>query len=294
MFVSPCSLRSTQCAALIALAAAAGIARIESASTPHCLPVCSVTVNSLYPLASPLLGDFELSSTPHASWLRQVAALAVGWLSRTRAVESPDVGVERPIFGAGSHGQRLQLGTPRSTAISRLRVDGSTSSRPSANQDGGRDGIASGASWSPPASRFADPPQSAARPRRIPVCSSPCGVPHLLPLAVGPPLLPRHLSPNAVGTHVPGDSTANGWSGTKVAAPDEDSSHARIARLPCPGHPMARSDFPPQIARDVLPGSSAHLGAAAIAATGDPTAHLDLLARERCGSWARRLPRRAV
>lgn len=33
MFPSPCSIRSTQCAALIALAAAAGIARIESSAT---------------------------------------------------------------------------------------------------------------------------------------------------------------------------------------------------------------------------------------------------------------------
>lgn len=46
MFPCPCSLRSTQCAALIALAATAGIARIESAATqPTTRPTSEVGVS---------------------------------------------------------------------------------------------------------------------------------------------------------------------------------------------------------------------------------------------------------
>ena len=76
MFPCPCSLRSTQCAALIALAAAAGIARIESAAThPATRPVSDVRT----PVSMSCCDDNYFRAAIHmlAPWLRLFESVAI-------------------------------------------------------------------------------------------------------------------------------------------------------------------------------------------------------------------------
>lgn len=199
MFISPCSLRSTQCAALIALAAAAGITRVDAANANDLRTGSSTASNLVALLASPRAGVFELSSGVPAPWLRSFATFAAWCLGVSDA--SP------PRLSSGNTQPDDAPLTPAAAAdLISLPVAG--------------------------------PLCSITRPLPAPLLAHLCCIPHLLPLAVGPPPALRHHSPIAVGTPVPGDSTANGCTDLKVAAPDEASSDARLARLLFP-HPAA-------------------------------------------------------
>lgn len=200
MFVSPCTLRSTQCAALIALAAAAGLARIETNTSPR------ASSSDVSPAPAPAASHSrpgECSSRTSFECLQPIFVLAVWWSCESEPVSAC----------LGSLPARPDEGS--STPVATLPA--STGARvPSASR----------------ARRFARTHRAAL-----------CRLSHALPFAVGPPRCRRLHPPTAEGTHVPGDSAATGTSGFKVAAPDEDSSLARLARGFFPGQPLAGPVF---------------------------------------------------
>ncbi len=209
MFVSPCSLRSTQCAALIALAAAAGIARVDvertfsasgmdgvgrrTASTPAATHHVGASVGGF--------GFFELTKTSTTPWLHQVAAFAA-WLFN-------------PATSAAGSDTR--------------NAGGATNNCP-------MESAAELAALAPPL------PQESAVVYFDRPCAALCTHSHLLPFAVGPPLSGANSTPNAAGTSVPGDSAANGasvLSVSRVVPLAKISPDARLARLVCPSLDLA-------------------------------------------------------
>ena len=187
-------MRSAHCAVLIALAAAAGIARIaderptEDASSPmdgtrlsHIDSRLSAEVSQRYhALVSP--------DPTFRSWL--VGALK--WLGAITDTQPPTPGRAQPTHG------------PDSKAGFGALVG---------NHD----------SLSAPSVPMGQNHRAAAR---VPRTSER----HLLPFAVGPPLAACHSHPIAKGTSVPGDVAANGIPVLTVALFDEDSSVTRPVR----------------------------------------------------------------
>ena len=78
VFVSPCTLRSTQCAALIALAAAAGIARVASPVSSASDGPVSPNQHAPGPARTVRPTFFEIVHTAAAPWVRNLAVVA-GW-----------------------------------------------------------------------------------------------------------------------------------------------------------------------------------------------------------------------
>lgn len=83
MIPCACSLRSTQCAALIALATAAGIARIESigGAAPHRAPATERRGADVHVTGTVKPVFFQLSTDRPAPWVASVATLATWCLS---------------------------------------------------------------------------------------------------------------------------------------------------------------------------------------------------------------------
>lgn len=79
MFVSPCTLRSAQCAALIALATVAGIARTETPAPTTPSDDTSTAVAQSHRAASSLHHDFVFARAWSRPWLQPVATIAL-WL----------------------------------------------------------------------------------------------------------------------------------------------------------------------------------------------------------------------
>jgi hypothetical protein len=195
MFLYPCSLRSAQCATLIALAAAAGVARVEPSShRPTSEPTASARSSSA----------LELLARPNQLLARNSAAvpgedLAVCWIAHWFLQN-----LEYPATTPGT-GQDPAGGHDTAVAFQRTTL------------------------------RTAPTGSAAIARHQVPSLLPPSVTPHLLPFAVGPPFHRTPLDPNAVGTPVPGDSTVARSSLTLVAAPDEVSSpDARLARLLAP------------------------------------------------------------
>jgi len=92
MFASPCNLRSTQCAALIALATVAGIARVETTSQPNGAAIVAETNTLTTPAAHPTLPGFTLAPTSSAPWLQPFATLVLWFLSAENRSD-PDLAV---------------------------------------------------------------------------------------------------------------------------------------------------------------------------------------------------------
>ncbi len=168
MFVSPCTLRSTQCAALIALAAVAGIARVEKPQG----------TSPAEDQASPSKQS-RAESSPHdrrvgyhapqamSPWLHPVATVALWFLSGEDLRAASDLRTA-PKSHAMSD---LDLAFPSPTVLPAHSVRRAPA-------------------W--PLS----PPHAAFSARD-----------HLIPFAVGPPSRGPHSSLRAVGTAVPGDDT---------------------------------------------------------------------------------------
>ncbi len=93
MFVSPCSLRSTQCAALIALAAAAGIMRVEvaearSSDSRTTQPDTNRAARAEFPRSAPT-ARFQLAFDAVAPWLALFQAAAQLPAEAPAAVAAP-------------------------------------------------------------------------------------------------------------------------------------------------------------------------------------------------------------
>lgn len=172
MFASPCSLRSAHCATLIALAAAAGIARVDPAvqcarggydATNH-----NVTHRPV--VARTSLPDF--TATTPTTWLGRIALFAAWWLGK----ETND---------------RAASAAERDTSIRTVALPEISSPGAPA----GPKGVTSDFHFGRPAL---------------------CTGAHLLPFAVGPPGRRIHSSLRAVGTEVPGDSSARRSQVTRI------------------------------------------------------------------------------
>jgi len=81
MFFSPCTRRSTQCAALIALATVAGIARVESNPQKTRAANASESNPCVVPGTGPVPSSFTVSTKWCAPWLQPFATLALWSLS---------------------------------------------------------------------------------------------------------------------------------------------------------------------------------------------------------------------
>lgn len=198
MFVSPCSLRSTQCAALIALAAAAGIVRVESNS--HKSTTSQQTEVDPRPIPVQPRA-FEILLHAPAAWPARTAGLATCWSGNF-----PLLSTLTEAFLTHSGGDSVPIDFISASSAAAAK------SLPSV----------------PFLHRTSDRPALCCRP-------------HVLPFAVGPPRSHRTSTLNADGTPVPGDSAANRTSAPKVAAQDEVSSDARLARPCSPSQTRAES-----------------------------------------------------
>lgn len=227
MIVSPCTLRSAQCAALIALAAAAGIARIDVSTCKSAISEPSPTANA------------SRASRPASARISAFgAALLLHPTARTLPSLSESLGprdgptiLESSIFPPSALPLRANL-APTS-------LEGIT--------------LAIGVLRSYPLTHWV------AR----------CGRPRLLPFAVGPPVRSRLNPLNADGTIVPGDSAAVRPFGLKVAAFDEASSAARLARLFRPSLPPAGPYLPTRGAPRGSPWAPTHRSRDAVGAAGN-------------------------
>lgn len=223
MSSSPCILRSAHCAALIALAAVAGLVRVEP-TAPR--PQAESAFGLVY--ASPLeryLGHSATTSDSIASRFHFASATTTPWLRQLAVIAAWFVQADRPAHVAKS-------------ALS-------SSSRP--------------APAPAPASAVAPAPAAAlplpttslaaALPAGFAAEPAPalCTYAQLIPLPAGPPAFVTSATPLAAGTMVPGDSAAPGMFVRSIslsAAPaDEVSSMARLARKSDLGTVSAGSAF---------------------------------------------------
>ncbi len=221
MFVSPCTLRSTQCAALIALAAVAGIARVET-TRPAPSPDQTSTAHthgrqSSQPLDR-LVGFAAPTWTP--AWLQPLASVALWFLSgnETRASSELSAATTPPLPSAA------HAALPPVVAAC-LQPDHALVT-----------------------SALAHP----AEPR-----PALCTRAHLIPFAVGPPARAVNLSHRAVGTAVPADDTVR----CSSISPSAFLLSCFVARLACPefsGHLSVGPSFSPSSA---LRGEPARLSA---------------------------------
>jgi hypothetical protein len=144
MFPCACSLRSTQCAALIALATAAGIARIEPAAVEN--TAVTPTANeapSQAPRPPPASGYFARVLDLNAHWLGLIqvaveqadgAELQVALKPRLPVATSLPVRVQSSALGLSprQHSFPFAVGPPRTACNSLRRVDDTTSAGDSA------------------------------------------------------------------------------------------------------------------------------------------------------------------
>lgn len=194
MFISPCNLRSTQCAALIALAAVAGIARVEMTRPTPVSGQDSASTTQTRSGSRPL-DRLVGCATPawSAPWLHPVATVALWFFSGidTRAAADPTL-TSAPALPSASHI------APAPAATATYLPD---------------DALA--------ASSLAHP--AAPRPAL-------CTRAHLIPFAVGPPAHALNLHPRPVGTAVPANDTVRCLSAPPSAFPFS----CFAARLACP------------------------------------------------------------
>ena len=169
MFISPCSLRSTQCAALIALAAVAGIARVETTRQAPAASPAPAPVRQIHPsLTSLNQGASYAVPTSTAPWLQPAATLALWFLSGSDLHAGTDDRVSVPAFRTALH-----VALPST----------------------GADCLPDPASCAPSLGRRTTP-----RPAF-------CTRTHLIPFAVGPPACGLSLPPRPVGIAVLADHT---------------------------------------------------------------------------------------
>lgn len=245
MFVSPCSLRSAQCAALIALAAAAGLARTGPETTSRANPAPSETN---VPVASRLTLDlgsdrfdpahFTLSPASSSRdafarpspWLQPLSTLALWFLCGT---ESAADLTQAPVASPSSDPSEVDA-----------LAEAALPDRPFA-------------------------PTLATSPARPPASDRPalCTLSHLMPFAVGPPAFGTQNNRRVAGTSVPSDLAslrsllfACFRSVRSVSLP-----FFSVARLACP------SLFAPRPADASYRPSSALRGKPALSALRHPT-----------------------
>ena len=97
MFFSPCTRRSTQCAALIALATVAGIARIESNHQKTNAANALESNPCFIPTSGPGPSQITVSPKWSAPWLQPLATLALWLLSTEDCSElNPDAASSEP------------------------------------------------------------------------------------------------------------------------------------------------------------------------------------------------------
>lgn len=205
MFISPCSLRSAQCAALIALATVSGIARVElnhltqrpavefelPAQTRH------ETRQHLHPLSY----TAPSCTTP---WLQPVATVAL-WYFSSHTAQRACPPADDLVVAESSHASDSAFFTTAANANPEFPL------------------LASSSCSSP------------IRLRSEPVTTA-CTLRHLIPFAVGPPAFVAHSTLRAVGTAVPADNTVRCSIVTPVVSFQVSSrSFSRsVARLACP------------------------------------------------------------
>lgn len=147
MFVSPCSLRSTQCAALIALAAAAGIMRVEvaearSSASRTMKPEARLAARVELPQSAPS-ARFQVALDAVAPWfaLFQIAAQLPAELPAEIAAPRPSTAPTAPFpfparlrcgLTARQHSYPFAVGPPAHGSASSTRADDTSLSTDSA------------------------------------------------------------------------------------------------------------------------------------------------------------------
>lgn len=216
MFISPCTLRSTQCAALIALATVAGIARVETKPQPN----SSANTSELPTLpAAETRSDrigFFVAPPWSAPWLQPFAKLAL-WLIASNDRSSPDPAVAT------------------SSAPHQAPVTAALLTPP--------------APLPPPAETTAPSVVHHSAPRVASGSRS-----HLIPFAVGPPRSPFAPNLRANGTPVPTVDFAR-WLLAVPVAHFSFRLVARLACGRFSRHLSVGPDFPPSFALRGAPGS---------------------------------------
>ncbi len=183
MFVSPCSLRSAQCAALIALATAAGLARTGPETSPRS------TTDSAARTTQPTAGlTFELSSPRFTS----VQLGSSGTFSHPGAVNAPSLWLQPAstlalwfLCGSDSAGDRAST------------LPACAAAHPAAAH--------LAAPFAEPGLRIPPtfaPAPAFPRPTHRPAL---CTLSHLIPFAVGPPAIEAQPNRCAARTSVPSD-----------------------------------------------------------------------------------------
>ena len=208
MFVSPCTLRSTQCAALIALATVAGIARVETNPQPnHAASTPEATPRTVFATRAELT-RFVVAPTWSAPWLQPFARLTL-WLLAADDRPHPDL-----ITNQASDPDQNPVATLRTQLALPTRLAESL-----------------GESAVPPSQ-----PRIARGSRS-----------HLIPFAVGPPRSPLTLKLRANGTPVPTVDFARWFCAISVVH-FSFHSVARIACLSFSRHPSVGAVFFPSFA----------------------------------------------
>ena len=137
MFPCACSLRSTQCAALIALAAAAGIMRIEPAQTNAARNpmIAEELARSTASVPGRFTSTFEAPANAYAPWLQwiQVAKQMAAYAASpdvTLPVFPPESAKRRPCVSSAApppsarqHAYPFAIGPPRRGATWTPRAD---------------------------------------------------------------------------------------------------------------------------------------------------------------------------
>ncbi len=183
MFVSPCSLRSAQCAALIALAAAAGLARTGPETTSR---ISTAPSETNVPVASRLTLDLgsdrvdpaHFNLCPRSSyrdafarpspWLQPLSTVALWFLCGTESASDLTAATKAPT-SSGPSGVDALAGA----AVADLP-------------------LAPTLATAPAFPRFSDRPAL-------------CTLSHLMPFAVGPPAFGTQNNRRVAGTSVPSD-----------------------------------------------------------------------------------------
>jgi hypothetical protein len=196
MFVSPCTLRSTQCAALIALAAAAGIARVETTNGSRSRSISDSdqsTAGATHSALSFRGSFFQLPAFAAAPWIERFAAMAVSFFAPPTGETQTRLVAGQIVSASDSHPIEAEA------AISHASI------REPATAD------------------------NAAALINV-LLPALCTHTHLLPFAVGPPAPDALTHPTAVGTSVSGDSAAQGTFAPCVAFSASVYRDARLAR----------------------------------------------------------------
>ena len=209
MFSSVCSIRSAQCAALIALAAVVGLSRFEPTSQPEPDTAGASSVTRSVPR--------------HSSFSHPLASRAFGLLAH--AIGLYREAFVRPTFISSPLADEP---TARARALGRPPL-GCSSADPIVSV------------------RRADFPVDAFAFSHPPDRESAAVRPHRLPFAVGPP--PPHATPphRAAGTSVPKDVTAR-WPMYTPVVPFSVSPVARVACCQLVGQHLAALKFLPSFA----------------------------------------------